>query len=155
MNPCRCGYLGHPSLRCRCTPEQIARYRAKLSGPLLDRIDLRVEVPALAHDEILVAPAGESSAAVRARVTAAHRRQAERQSCANGRLGPDALERHCVLDAVGRQLLAQALDQLALSARGIHRVLGVARTIADLAGEATIRVEHLAEAIQYRRAARL
>jgi len=155
MNPCRCGYLGHPGLRCRCTPEQIDRYRAKLSGPLLDRIDLRVEVPALAHDEILAAATGEDSAAVRDRAVAARRRQIERQGGPNGRLSPAALERHCTLERAGRQLLAQALEQLGLSARAIHRVLGVARTVADLAGEATIRVEHLAEAIQYRRAAGL
>ncbi|MDX1374387.1 MAG: YifB family Mg chelatase-like AAA ATPase [Burkholderiales bacterium] len=154
MNPCRCGFFGHPRLRCRCTPEQVDRYRAKLSGPLLDRIDLRVEVPALEHDEILAAAAGEDSAAVRTRVTAAHRRQIERQGCANARLEPEALARHCVLERAGRQLLAQALDQLGLSARAVHRVLAVARTVADLAGDATIRVEQLAEAIQHRRAAR-
>jgi len=155
MNPCRCGYLGHPSLRCRCTPEQIHRYRSKLSGPLLDRIDLRIEVPALAHDEILSSSAGEGSAAVRKRVAAARRRQIGRQGATNGRLGPAALERHCTLDAAAKQLLAQALEQLGLSARAIHRVRCVARTVADLAGEAAIRVEHLAEAIQYRRGARL
>jgi len=155
MNPCRCGYLGHPILRCRCTPEQIDRYRTKLSGPLLDRIDLRVEVPALAHDEILAAAAREGSGAVRARVAAAHRRQIERQGSSNSRLAPAALERHCVLEHAGRQLLVQALQQIGLSARATHRVLGVARTVADLAGDEAIRVEHLAEAIQYRRATRL
>jgi magnesium chelatase family protein len=155
MNPCRCGYLGHPSLRCRCTPEQVERYRAKLSGPLLDRIDLRVEAPALAHDEILAAAETESSVAVRARVAATRRRQLERQRVPNAQLGPAAIERHCALDAAGRRLLRQAFDQLGLSARATHRVLCVARTIADLAGAETIGGEHLAEAIQYRRAARL
>lgn len=155
MNPCRCGYLGHPILRCRCTPEQVDRYRTKLSGPLLDRIDLRVEVPALAHDEILAPAAQEDSGAVRARVAAARRRQIERQGGSNSSLVPAALERHCVLERAGRQLLVQALEQIGLSARATHRVLGVARTIADLAGDEAIRVEHLAEAIQYRRAARL
>jgi len=155
MNPCRCGYLGHPSRRCRCTPEQIDRYRAKLSGPLLDRIDLRVEVPALAHDEILRATAAELSVAVRARVEAARWRQFERQRVANGRLTASAIERHCVLDAAARRLLTQAFGQLGLSARATHRVLCVARTVADLAGAETIDGEHLAEAIQYRRAARL
>jgi len=155
MNPCRCGYLGHPSLRCRCTPEQVDRYRAKLSGPLLDRIDLRVEAPALAHDEILAAAETESSVAVRARVAATRRRQLERQRVPNARLGPAAIERHCALDAAGRRLLRQAFDQLGLSARATHRVLCVARTVADLARAETIGSEHLAEAIQYRRAARL
>ncbi len=155
MNPCRCGYLGHASLRCRCTPEQIDRYRAKLSGPLLDRIDLRIEVPALAHDEILAASAGESSAAVRVRVSDARRRQIERQGCTNSRLAPAALEHHCALASDGRRLVTQAVDQLGLSARAVHRVRAVARTVADLAGDATIGIEHLAEAIQYRRAARL
>jgi len=155
MNPCRCGYLGHPTLRCRCTPEQIDRYRARLSGPLLDRIDLRIEVPALAHEEILAAAAGERSTAVRERVMAACARQIARQGCANGHLAPAALEQHCALDHAGRRLLAQALSQLGLSARAVHRVLAVARTVADLAGDAAIRIEHLAEAIQYRRAAGL
>ncbi len=155
MNPCRCGYLGHRTRRCRCTPEQIDRYRAKLSGPLLDRIDLRIEVPALAHDEILAAAAGESSTAVRARVSAARLRQLARQGCANGRLAPATLERHAALAPAGRQLLMQAVDQLGLSARAVHRVLAVARSVADLAGDVAIRIEHLAEAIQYRRAARL
>jgi len=155
MNPCRCGYLGHPVRRCRCTPEQIERYRARLSGPLLDRIDLRIEVPALAHEEILSAAAGERSAAVRERVMAAHARQMARQGCVNSRLAPAALEQHCPLDHAGRRLLAQALGQLGLSARAVHRVLAVARTVADLAGDAAIRIEHLAEAIQYRRAAGL
>jgi len=152
MNPCRCGYLGHPKLRCRCTPDQIARYRAKLSGPLLDRIDLRVEVPALAHDEILGPGASESSAAVRARVEHARQCQIGRQAVPNARLDPAALATHCIVDGAGRRLLTQALDQLGLSARATQRVLRVARTIADLAGEARIRDAHLAEAIQYRRA---
>jgi len=151
MNPCACGYLGHPNGRCRCTPEQVERYHAKLSGPLLDRIDLRVVVPALEHDEILGAPAGEASAAVRARVDAAHRRQLERQGRSNARLGPAAIERCCALDAAGRRLLGDAHRRLGLSARATHRVLGVARTIADLAASPAIGVEHLAEAIQYRR----
>jgi len=155
MNPCRCGYLGHPILRCRCTPEQVDRYRSKLSGPLLDRIDLRVEVPALAHEEILATAANEDSGTARARVADARQRQIERQGRSNSRLAPAALERHCVLERAGRQLLVQALEQIGLSARATHRVLAVARTVADLAGDAAIRVEHLAEAIQYRRAARL
>lgn len=151
MNPCRCGYLGHPKLRCRCTPDQVARYRAKLSGPLLDRIDLRVEVPALAHDEILGSDAGESSAAVRTRVERARQHQIERQEVPNAWLDVATAAQHCLLDAAGRALLAQALGRLGLSARATHRVLRVARTIADLEGAARIRDVHLAEAIQYRR----
>ena len=154
MNPCRCGYFGHPRLRCRCTPDLIDRYRAKLSGPLLDRIDLRVEVPALSHDEILGPRAGERSAAVRARVEAARRNQIDRQGVANARLGADAAALHCSLDGAGRRLLGQALGQIGLSARATLRVLCVARTVADLEGAKSISAEHLAEAIQYRRALR-
>jgi len=151
MNPCRCGYLGHATHRCRCTPDQIARYRAKVSGPLLDRIDLRIEVPALAHDEILGPDSGESTTAVRARVERARQRQIERQAVPNARLSVAAAAQHCPLDADGHRLLAQALGQLGLSARATQSVLRVARTIADLEGAAGIRAAHLAEAIQYRR----
>lgn len=154
MNPCQCGYLGHPTLRCRCTPDQIDRYCAKLSGPLLDRIDLRVEVPALSHDEILGPSEGEHSTAVRARVETARRWQIERQGMPNARLGAAATAVHCRLGPTGRRLLGQALRQLGLSARATQRVLGIARTIADLDGADQIRGAHLAEAIQYRRAPR-
>ena len=123
MNPCPCGYAGDPGGRCRCTPDAIARYRARLSGPLLDRIDLKLDVPRVPHAELRDSAAGESSATVRARVVAARARQLDR-----------------------------AVERLGLSARAYHRVLRVARTIADLAGVARIDAAHLSEAIQYRRA---
>jgi magnesium chelatase family protein len=152
MNPCPCGYLGHFSGKCRCTPDQVARYRARISGPLLDRIDLNVEVPAISEADLMDSPAGESSPAVQARVQAAAERQQLRQEKPNSALGPDEIDRHCTPDAAGEKLLRQALRQLALSARAYHRVLKVARTIADLAGSAGITSGHIAEAIQYRRA---
>jgi magnesium chelatase family protein len=151
MNPCPCGYLGQSSARCRCTPDQVARYRARLSGPLLDRIDLSVEVPALGEDELMAPAAGESSAAVRARVIAAQARQTARQGKANARLDAADAERHCRPDAAGEQLLRQAIGRLNLSARAYHRVLKVARTLADLGGAGGVSAAHVAEAIQFRR----
>jgi magnesium chelatase family protein len=151
MNPCPCGYLGHPGGRCRCTPDQVARYRGRLSGPLLDRIDMVVQVPALAEAELQGRAGGEPSAAVRARVVAAHVLQQARQDKLNGALTPKEIERWCEPDAQGASLLRQALSRLQLSARAYHRVLKLARTIADLAGAASISAAHVAEAIQYRR----
>ena len=151
MNPCPCGYLGHPSGKCRCTPDQITRYRGRISGPLLDRIDLHVEVPALGEAEMLAPAAGESTAAVRARVEASSARQEARQGCPNSRLEAADIERHCVPDAAAEKLVRQAITRLNLSARAYHRILKVARTIADLAGADTIAAAHVAEAIQYRR----
>lgn len=154
MNPCPCGHLGSTSGQCRCTPEQIARYRGKLSGPLLDRIDLHIEVPAL-PPEALQGPAdGESSATVRGRVCAAREQQLARQGQANARLGNREIERYCQPDPAGADLLRQAMQRLGLSARAYHRILKVARTIADLAGSDSIRAAHVAEAVQYRRLAR-
>lgn len=152
MNPCPCGYFGAPGGRCRCTPERIARYLGKLSGPLLDRIDLVVEMPALPAADLAAAAPGESSAAVAARVLAARVRQQERQSCANAALGPRAVERHCAPDAPATKLLEDAAAGLELSARGYHRLLKVARSIADLAGHERVGVAHVAEAVAYRRA---
>ncbi|KAF0812408.1 Competence protein ComM [Andreprevotia sp. IGB-42] len=152
MNPCPCGYLGHSSKPCRCSPEQIARYRGKLSGPFLDRIDLLVEVPALPETALLNAADGESSHAVRQRAHAAHGRARTRQGKANAALSAAEIDTHCAPDAAGRALLQTALSKLGLSARAYHRVLKVARTIADLAGSEAIRSAHIAEAIQYRRA---
>ena len=149
MNPCPCGWLG--DARCRCTPDQVARYRSKLSGPLLDRIDLMIEVPAVAENELTVRATGESSSVVRARTTTARQRQQERQGKPNAALGPDEIDRYCLPDCAGAALLKQALARLDLSARAYHRILKVARTIADLAGEEIIRGAHVAEAIQYRR----
>ena len=155
MNPCPCGYLGHASGKCRCSPDQIARYRTRISGPLLDRIDLQIEVPAVAADVLPSAPdrvgPGESSAIVRERVAAAARRQRVRQGMPNAWLQPREIERLCALDARGAALLKTAFAQLSLSARGYHRILKVARTIADLAGADAIAANHVAEAVAYRR----
>jgi magnesium chelatase family protein len=151
MNPCPCGYLGHPSGRCRCTPDQVARYRSKISGPLLDRIDIQVEVPAVPQEDLARSSAGEPSAAIRARVTAARERQLARQGKPNARLATREIDRHCAHDAQAQTLLKQAVNRLNLSARAYHRVLKLARTIADLAGAERISAAHVAEAIQYRR----
>ena len=151
MNPCPCGYLGHFSGRCRCTPDQVTRYRHKLSGPLLDRIDIQIEVPAVREDELVHAGRGENSVQVRERVGRAHERQLLRQGKNNTRLGPREIERFCTPEERAGALLRQAIGKLHLSARAYHRVLKLSRTIADLAGEATIGVAHVAEAIQYRR----
>ena len=151
MNPCKCGHLGDASGLCHCTAEQIARYRARISGPLLDRIDLHVEVP---RPESFLADSDgstpESSAPVRARVTDARARQIERAGVVNARLDLDGLKRHCRLGADSRALLANAAEKQALSPRACHRILKVARTLADLDESDSIRVEHLAEAISYR-----
>ena len=151
MNPCPCGYLGAPANRCRCTPDQVARYRAKLSGPLLDRLDLHITVLSLSENELIDAANGEPSAAIAARVHAASARQHARQGKPNSQLGPDEIEQHCAPDAGGEKLLRQAITRLHLSARAYHRILKVARTIADLASAQAIAVSHIAEAIQYRR----
>jgi magnesium chelatase family protein len=151
MNPCPCGYLGHFSGKCRCTPDQVARYRGKLSGPLLDRIDMQIEVPALREDELTQVRSGESSAQVRIRVEQARTRQVERQGKINSRLTPREVERFCTTEENASALLKQAITRLNLSARAYHRVLKLARTTADLAGEVTPGISHVAEAIQYRR----
>lgn len=151
MNPCPCGHLG--GARCRCTPDQVARYRAKISGPLLDRIDLHIDVPALTEAELQGKANGESSAAVRARVTAARAAQLARQGKPNDRLATADIDRLCAPDASGAQLLKQAISRLNLSARAYHRVLKVARTIADLDSAGRISTAHIAEAIHYRRPA--
>ena len=152
MNPCPCGDWGNPRRACRCTPEQISRYRSRISGPLLDRFDLLMEVPLLAAHELIDAPPGEASAPVRARVQAARDRQQQRQGNINARLDEAGIERHCGLDAAARSLLVQAMDRLRLSARAGQRIRKVARTIADLAGTRDIGVAALAEAVQYRQA---
>ena len=151
MNPCPCGYHGAASGKCRCTPDQVARYRNKLSGPLLDRIDLQIEVPAVSAEALQKAPDGESSATVRARVAQARARQYARQNAPNARLTTKQIDRFCQPDAEGAALLKQALTRLNLSARAYHRVLKVARSIADLAGCEAIAPAHVAEAVQYRR----
>ena len=150
MNPCPCGWYGHPSGRCRCTPQAVRRYHSRISGPLLDRIDLIVEVPALDYDELRERRPSESSAAVKARVDAARDVQRKRGTAVNARLGPQDLRRYCALDDAGDALMKQAFSALGLSARSYDRILRVARTIADLASSEAIGPEHLAEAIQYR-----
>uniref|UniRef100_UPI003340A91A YifB family Mg chelatase-like AAA ATPase n=1 Tax=Diaphorobacter ruginosibacter TaxID=1715720 RepID=UPI003340A91A len=152
MNPCPCGFHGSRQRNCRCSPEQIARYQAKLSGPLLDRIDLHIEVPALAAQELLQAPPGESSASVRERVTAAARIAVRRQGCANQRLQGRAIDEHARLEDAAAGFLQTAATRLGWSARSTHRVLKVARTIADLAQSEQVGSSHVAEAMQYRRA---
>ena len=154
-NPCICGYLGEPTRPCRCSPHQIERYRSRLSGPLLDRIDLSVRVPALPFSALTGTASGEASAPVRRRVAAAREVQRARNRCPDGtpvnaRLHGRALSRHCALDPAGLRILDTASRRFRLSARSCHRLMKVARTIADLAGDETIAAEHLAEAVQFR-----
>ncbi len=152
MNPCPCGYLGHSNGRCRCTPDQIRRYRNKLSGPLLDRIDMHIEVPPLPLSELnRTRKKGENSAEVRRRVEAARERQIRRGGLPNARLDNRGIERVCLLRPADRKVLEQAIERLGLSARAFHRILKVARTIADLEGAEQIATAHLTEAINYRR----
>ncbi len=153
MNPCPCGHLGNPLQACRCTPAQIAQYRGRLSGPLLDRIDIQMEVPPLPIQDLQTAPQGESSEILCLRVVAAMERQWQRQQCRNAQLQGDALDRACALDNAGQQLLNRAMERLRLSARAYHRILRVARSIADLENSTDLQADHIGEAIQYRRLA--
>ena len=154
MNPCPCGYLGDTLRECRCTPQQVARYRDRLSGPLRDRLDLYVDVPALPPAVLTMEATGEPSAAVRDRVVAARVRQVQRYASAgirtNAELTPSLAARHCALDRDGARLIHGAVTRLGLSARGYDRVRAVARTIADLQGADGIFAEHVAEALQFR-----
>ncbi len=150
MNPCPCGYLGDGTARCRCTPDQIARYRGRLSGPLLDRIDLHVEVPALPAEVLHRGQPGEATAAVVPRVLLARERQHARQGRLNQDLAPGEVSTHAALARAEADLLEQAMQRLRLSARAYHRILRVARTIADLEGDAAIGSAHLHEALGYR-----
>ena len=152
MNPCPCGFLGDPHRQCRCTEEQVMRYRRRISGPLLDRFDLCVEVPALPIATLSRAGnrRGATSAEVCAGVTRCRHLQIKRQQCLNRDLAGAALDRYCTLDPAGLRLLTQASERLHLSARSFHRVLRVARTIADLDEQPQLSTQHLAEAIGYR-----
>jgi len=154
MNPCPCGHLGDLRRRCKCTPAQIERYRAKISGPLLDRIDLHIEAPALSVSELRSTTPCESSAAIRVRVEAARERQRARFAgspiSVNARMAHAQIRRHCPINSALGDLLQQAMERLSLSARAYDRILKVSRTIADLAGAENIGAPHLLEAIQYR-----
>ena len=151
MNPCPCGYLGDDSGRCHCTQDQVARYRARISGPLLDRIDMHIQVPRLAPNRLSEPRVGiESSARVRGRVEAARTRQMVRGGKPNCALSTREIEQDCRLDADSQGLLQQAIQHLGLSARAYHRILKLARTIADLAEAETIQTPHISEAISYR-----
>ncbi len=153
MNPCRCGHLGDAALACSRAPRCAADYQGKVSGPLLDRIDLHVEVEPVSIADLALPPPAEGSAEVAARVAAARAIQAERGVRSNAELEGEALERHATPDEAGRALLLQAAEKLRLSARGYTRMLRVARTIADLAGAGGIGRAHVAEALSYRRQA--
>ena len=142
---------GHYSGRCHCTPDQVLRYRSKISGPLLDRIDIQIEVPAVPTEDLARARSGDSSSMIRERVTQARARMIARQEIENARLTTREIDEHCAPDETGATLLKQAIGKLGLSARGYHRILKVARTIADLAGVERASDAQVAEAIQYRR----
>lgn len=151
MNPCPCGFIGDGTERCRCTVNQVQRYRARVSGPLLDRIDVQVEVPRLEKGQLNSGQQGEASAVVRERVVAARNRQLERSACCNAQLSENDLRRFCRLTLADQQLLETAMDHLRLSARASQRIIRMARTIADLDEKEAISTSHLTEAINYRR----
>jgi len=149
--PCICGYLGHYNGRCHCTPDQVLRYRNKISGPFLNRIDIHIEVPAVPAEDLTRLSNGEMSSVVRARVETARAKMITRQGKENTRLTTREIDSYCTPDAKGVTLLMHAISRLGLSARAYHRILKLARTIADVAGAERVSGAHVAEAIQYRR----
>jgi magnesium chelatase family protein len=154
LNPCPCGYFGDPKRECRCSLVQVQRYRDRISGPLLDRIDIHLDVPAIQYSDLTSQIPGESSAVIRSRIEAARALQRERygksKAICNARIGAKQLKAHCQLGEDGEGMMRMAMTELNLSARAYDRILKVSRTIADLAGEENIRAEHVSEAIQYR-----
>lgn len=152
MNPCPCGYLGHANGKCRCSPDVVARYQGKISGPLLDRIDMQIQVGALPHADLVKQSDGESSTQIQARVERAFTMQLARQGKANNVLNTNEIDQFCTPDDAGKQLLHNAMNKLSWSARSYHRVLKVARSIADLEQSEQVQRAHIAEAISYRRA---
>jgi magnesium chelatase family protein len=156
MNPCPCGYAGDSTHTCTCQPFQVQRYLQRISGPLLDRIDIHIEVPRLQHEELLGRPQGEPSAVIRERVVKARQIQQQRFEnerrplYANGAMEAGQIRKYSPVDGEVKELLRSAIQQLGLPARAYHRILKLSRTIADLAGAAEIGVAHVAEAIQYR-----
>ena len=154
MNPCPCGYFGDPVKPCTCSPGLVTKYQKRISGPLLDRIDIHVEVPRVEYEKLSDARLGESSITVQARVETARQRQRDRFTgsdvLCNSDMRPAEVRQFCQLDDIGRTLMRTAMNQMQLSARAYHRTLKLARTIADLAGAETITPMHLAEALQYR-----
>jgi magnesium chelatase family protein len=154
-HPSQCGFYGDPKRECRCSPSQVQRYRARVSGPLLDRIDIHVEVPAIAYREMRSEATGEASETIRARVETARTIQRRRfagkpKIHCNARMGPKDIRQHCQLDETSHELLKLALNELNLSARAYDRILKVSRTIADLDHSEAIQSNHVSEAIQYR-----